>query len=170
MPATFTRVNAVIVDESFSQTWDAFLDPGFVAGTYNANLAIDLNPLASTGALYRGMPISLASSSGGIIPYASTAQFGGVLVQDITPWQVARNGKISLVRKGRIRSYAGGALTFGQEVKPDPAGNGFVAWVAGTDAVDLRAGRAYPTQDGSTGTPGTTMAQGDTIFVDLQLV
>jgi|SRR5579872_33923 len=170
MAATFTRVNSVVVDESFSQTTDAFLDPGFAAGTYNANLALELNPLASTGALYRGMPISIASGSAGIIPYASTAQYGGVLLQDITAWQVAKNGKIGLIRKGKIRSYAGGALTVGQEVKPDPAGNGFVAWVSGTDAVDLRVGRAYPTQDGSTGTAGTAMAQGDTIFVDLQLV
>jgi|SRR5579872_239922 len=181
MATTFTRINAVVVDESFSRRADAFLDPAWAAGTYAANQATDLNPLASSGGCYRGMPVALASATGKLVPISqvtvpastSAARYYGVLAEDISAFVVARNGKVPVVHAGRVRSYAGGTLQTGDPVKPDitTGFNGFVKWVDGTDSVELRVGHAYSTLDGSDGnSPGVTMAQGDTIFVDLVLV
>lgn len=177
MPATFNRVNAVIVDAFTAKTADAYVDAGFAAGgAYVNNLATELNTTASTGACFRGMPVALSVTTGKIVPISqasSTAQarYFGVLIGDLTAYVVGRGTKFAVAKSGRIRSYAGGALNIGDPVKADTsvAFGGFVKWVAGTDADDLLLGNAYPLADGSDGSaPTTSMAQGDQIFVDLK--
>jgi hypothetical protein len=164
---TFPRVKAVVVDESFSQSADAYLDASFPA----SNSAQELSPIASVGACYRGMPVGQSSTTGGLMPINTAGvTYCGVLLIDVTAYVIARNLKVGFVRKGRARSYAGGALNWGDPVKADTSANfsGFVKWTSGSDAENLYAGRAYPLQDGSTGTVVATMVQGDAIFVDLQ--
>lgn len=179
MASTFKRVNAVVVDPIVTRIGDAYIDAGFATGgAYAANLATELNTVASTGACFRGMPVAIASSTGKLVPInlasgtASTAaaRFAGVLLNDLTAYAVARGTKFAIAKSGRVRSYAGGALVVGQPVKPDTAAafGGFVAWVSGTDTSEQLAGWAFPIADGSDGSaPTTTMAQGDQIFVDL---
>lgn len=181
MGSTFTRVNSVIVDPTQTRIRDAYLDPGVaVGGTYAANLATTLQTTATYGQLYRGMPVLISRVNARIVPPSagngtssttgSTTTFGGVIISDITSYITARGSKLALAQSGRIRSYAGGALLPGDDVKVDISSNfsGFIAWVKATDDVALRVGRAWPLDDGSTtGTPATSIAQGDTIFVDL---
>lgn len=176
MASTFKRINAVVVDPFTSKTRDAYADAGFAAGgAYVGNLATELNTTASTGACFRGMPVALSTTTGKIVPInqASTAAaaFAGVLIGDLTAYQVGRGTKIALATNGRIRSYAGGALTVGDPLKADTSAafGGFVKWVSGTDSVDLRVGHfAGGLSDGSDGNaPVVTAAQGDQIFVDL---
>jgi hypothetical protein len=175
MAATFTRVNGVLVDP-FQSTTDTGLypDPQFAnAGSYSANLAQPLTTVASQGACYRGMPIGISPSSGMLVPIsASGAVYAGVLVDDLTAYVIAAQRKVTFVRKGRVRSYAAGALTIGDPVKADVAStfSGFKKWVTGTDGAELLKGYAYPVDDGSAengASAASTMAQGDTIFVNL---
>lgn len=169
---TFTKVNAVVVDQSFSQTKDAALDAGFASGGSFVNqlapAGAELSQVASVGTLAKGMPVAINASTGTIQPISQAsssaqARFGGVLEVDITPARVATGRRVALARRGRVRSYAGAALTSGQPVKADTSGafSGFVPFVVGTDTPDLLAGYAYPLTD------GLSIAQGDTIFVDL---
>lgn len=175
--STFKRVNAVVVDPAFSKVRDGFLHPQFNQGSYTSNLAQENNTTASTGACYRGMPIGLDAATATLVPInASGAAYYGVLEVDITSYTVARGSKIAIASKGRVRSYAGAALTPGQAVKADTSAqfSGFVPFVEGTDAAHLRVGVAFPLDDGSashTGasapTPAVAINQGDIIFVDL---
>ena len=169
---TFTKVNAVVVDESFSQRQDAFLDAGFqTGGTFVGNLApmgAELSQTASVGACFKGMPVAINASTGTIQPISQAsssaqARFAGVLTGDVTPARVARGVRMALAKRGKIRSYAGAVLTSGQPVKADTSGafSGFVPFVVGTDTPDLLAGYASPLTD------GISIAQGDTIFIDL---
>lgn len=181
MGATFTRVNCVVVDPTQSKIRDAYIDASLQVGSSSAaNLATHLNPIATYGQLFRGMPVFISRSTGKIVPpsagngtsstSSTNTSYGGVLVGDLTSYIVARNTKFALVTSGRIRSYAGGTIAPGDEVKVDTSANfsGFVTWNKATDDVSLRVGHAWPLDDGSTtGTPATTIAQGDTIFVDL---
>ena len=181
MGATFTRINSVIVDPTQTQVRDAYIDPSLQLGSSSAaNLASPLSPIATYGQLYRGMPVLISRVSGKIVPPSatvgtssttgSTTAFGGVVISDITAHIVARGTKTALATKGRIRSYAGAVILPGDDVKVDTSANfsGFVTWAKATDDIYLRVGKAWPIDDGSTtGTPATTIAQGDTIFVDL---
>lgn len=175
MAATFTRVNSVIVDPLLTRTRDAYVDPSFsVGGAFAANLASEMNPTASTGAAFRGMPLALASGTGKIVPInvASTAaaKYCGVAIEDITAYVSAKGTKIAFATSGRVRSYAGGALNLSDPVKADTSAafSGFVKWVSGTDGDDLRLGHVAFINDGSDGNaPAVSAAQGDTIFVDL---
>jgi hypothetical protein len=181
MGATFTRVNSVIVDPTQTKIRDAYVDLSLSPGSSSAaNLASTLNTTATYGQLFRGMPVFISRVSGKIVPPSagngtssttgSTTSFGGVLISDLTSYIVARGTKLALALSGRIRSYAGAVILPGDEVKVDTSANfsGFVTWAKATDDVALRVGRAWPLDDGSTtGTPATTIAQGDTIFVDL---
>lgn len=175
--STFKRVNAVVVDPAFLKSRDGFLHSQFNGGSYTSNLAQENSTQASTGACYRGMPIGADPATGFLVPMnASGAAYYGVLEVDITAYTVARGTKIACAQRGRVRSYAAGALNYGDPVKADTSAafGGFAKWVQGTDAQSLLVGNAYPLDDGSashTGgsapTPATTMAAGDIIFVDL---
>jgi hypothetical protein len=175
--STFKRVNSVVVDPAFLKSRDGFLHPNFNGGAFAANLAQENSVTASSGACYRGMPIGLDPATATLVPIsASGAAYYGVLEVDITAYTVARGSKIAIVNEGRVRSYAGAALTVGQAVKADTSAGfaGFVPFVEGTDADHLLAGYAFPLDDGSashTGanapTPATAIAAGDIIFVDL---
>lgn len=175
MGATFTRVNAVLVDTSQAATdIGLYPDPQFQGtGSYSSNLAQPLTTVASQGGCYRGMPIAVSIQSGQLVPVnASGAAYVGVLTDDLTAYVVARGTKVGYVKRGRVRTYAAGALAVGGPVKIDTAAgfSGFKAWVSGTDAADLLRGHAFPVDDGSAengATAASTMAQGDTIFVDL---
>lgn len=176
MAATFKRVNSVVVDPFTARIYDAYIDPGFLApaGAYVANLATELNTVASSSQCFRGQPAGLSTTTGKIVPISTAgAVFGGVLVSDLTAYVAARGTKFALVRSGKIRTYAGAALTLGDPVKADTSAqfSGFTKWIAGTDAGDLLVGHAFPLDDGSASngaTPVTTMAQGDQMFVELK--
>src|SRR6266702_5177043 len=179
MGATFTRINTVVVDPNFAQIGDSYPDP-LLSTTYVANLATEQNTTASYGQLFRGMPVWYSRLSVKIVPPPAsigtsstsglTTAFLGVLVVDLTAYVLARGTKIAVARKGRVRSYAGGTMLPGDPVKVDISSNfsGFTKWISGTDDAVLKVGYAWPIEDGSTaGTPVITIAQGDTIFVDL---
>ena len=177
MASTFTRVNSVTVNPAFAQTFDGYLDPAVaVGGSYSSALATEQNIVATYGQLFRGMPVLRANATGKIVPpnagllSTSTTSWFGVLAVDVTAWISNRPSKIAVVKKGRVRTYAGGALTTGDPVKVDTSANfsGFVKWVAGTDDASLLRGYMAPINDGSDGNaPAVSAAQGDTIFVDL---
>lgn len=169
---TFAKVNAVVVDQSFSQVHDAAIDAGFATGgAFAANLApagAELSQTASVGTCAKGMPAAINASTGTIQPIAQAssstqARFGGVLTSDISPARAATPRRLALIRRGRVRSYAAAVLNSGDPVKADTSGafSGFAKWVAGTDSADLLVGYAYPLTD------GIAVNQGDTIFVDL---
>lgn len=175
MPLTYARVNGVLVDPNQSRTNDAYLDPQFQnTGSYAANVAQPLQIVASSGACYRGMPIGQSPSSGMLVPInASGAVYRGVLLDDLTAYVVARATKVAFAHSGRVRSYAAAALTAGAPVSPDTSASfsGFKPW-ASTAANPTPVGYAWPLDDGSAengSSAATTMAQGDTIFVDLTL-
>lgn len=175
MGATFTRVNGVQVDTSqISTDIGLYPDPQFQgSGSYSASLAQSLTTVASQGGCYRGMPIGVSIVTGMLAPIsASGVQYIGVLVDDLTAFVLAKGTKITYAKRGRVRTYAAGALAVGDPVKADTAVafSGFKKWVSGTDAADLLRGHAFPVDDGSAengATAASTMAQGDTIFVDL---
>ena len=175
MPAPFTRVNGVLVDPAHSQTVDFYPDPSLQTGGANAASVVPIpgTTVASGGVLFRGQPIAVSQTTGMLVPAnAASSSACGVLLDDLTAYVVARGTKIAVVKRGRIRSYAGGSLTVGDPVKFDVSSTftGFKKWVSGTDAADLLVGHAYPTDDGSAengASAGTTMALGDTIFVTL---
>ncbi|GAC1334040.1 MAG: hypothetical protein NVSMB14_01040 [Isosphaeraceae bacterium] len=175
MGATFNRVNAVVVD-TFATTTDTGLypDASLGAGGVNASSVVPyVGVIASYGQLWRGMPVSILPSTGKLVPpNAAGAIAVGVLTDDLTTYKLAQQVKITFAKRGRIRSYAGAALTMGQSVKVDTSANfsGFVPWVAGTDDPSLRVGRVFPLDDGSASngaSAATSMAQGDTIFVEI---
>lgn len=182
MGATFNRVNGVLVDPWSAQTNDYYADPSLLTGSSNAAAVVPITGSTATyGQLWRGMPVYLNPNTGMLIPpndpnassIASTAVYAGVLIDDLTTFALARGTKIAVVRKTRVRSYAGGSLTIGQPVKPDTSANfsGFVAWVDGTDDIQSFVGNAFPLDDGSAengASAATTMAQGDNIFVNLR--
>lgn len=167
--STFKKINAVVVDLSFAQAHDAYLDAGFATGgAFAGAVAQELQTQASTGVCYKGMPMAENVSTGTLVPISQAsntaqARFVGVTIEDITPYVVAKGVKISTARRGKVRSYAGATLTHGQPVKPDTSAafSGFVPWVSGTDDATLLAGYAYPLTDGN------AIAQGDQIFVEL---
>lgn len=173
MPATFNRVTSVTVDTTFDQTdTGLYPDAQFASGgSFAASVVPLTGPTATYGQLWRGMPIGVNPASGRLVPpSASGAVIVGVLLDDLSAFVLAKGTKVTFVKRGRVRSYAGGNLNAGDPVKVDTSANfsGFTKWTSGTDAVELRIGRAFPLDDGSaTGTPSTAMVQGDTIFVDL---
>lgn len=179
--STFARVTSVLVDP-FQTTTDTGLypDASLLPGSTSASTVVPINGVTATvGQMWRGMPAYVNTSTNRIVaPNAASATsvFVGVLVDDLTAYVVARGTKITFAKRGRVRTYAGASLIVGQPVKPDTgaanSGNfaGFIPWVDGTDSVQLLAGRAYPLDDGSAGNgapSASTMAQGDTIFLDL---
>lgn len=175
MAATFKRVNSVVVDPFTARIYDAYIDPGFLApsGAFVANLATELTVVASASQCFRGQPAGLSATTGKIVPISTAgASFAGVLGSDLTAYVAARGTKFALVRSGKVRSYAGGALAIGDPVKADTSAqfSGFVKWIAGTDAANLFVGRAFPLDDGSASNGANavlTMAQGDQMFVEL---
>lgn len=178
MASTFTKINAVNVNPNQNDTQDAYPDASLQLGGANVAAVVPTNGMtvATYGQLFRGMPVALASGTGKIVPpnVASTtaARYFGFLYQDVTGYLVAQGCKIGVVKRGRIRTYAGGTIQIGAPVKIDTTANfsGVLAWVEGTDTVESKIGHAYPITDGSNNsanTPVVTFAQGDQIFVDL---
>lgn len=175
MASTFARVTSVVVDPNFCQTdVGRYPDASLQSGGANASSVVPLQGLTATaGQLWRGMPIGLLQSSAKLVPMsASGAVYQGVLTDDLTAFVLATGRKITFVKKGTVRSYAAGSLNVGDPVKADVAANfsGFLKWVDGTDDQFLLRGYARPLDDGSASngsTAASTMAQGDTIFVDL---
>lgn len=177
MASTFTRINSVVVDPLLTRTTDFYVDPSLQPGGANAGaLATELNPVASTGALFRGMPVAVSKTTGKIVPInlasvSANAFYAGVSIEDITAYVAAKGTKIALVTSGKIRSYAGGAMAIGDPVKADTSAafSGFVKFIAGTDDPTLNVGNAFPINDGSDGNaPTVAIAQGDQIFVTLK--
>lgn len=174
MAATFTRVNGVLADTFTAKTRGLYPDASLAAGQANASSVVPITgPTATYGQLWRGMPVGILPTTGKLVPMnASGAVYAGVLIDDLTAYVLARGTKVAYATSGRVRSYAGGNLTVGDPVKADTSANfsGFVKWVAGTDAVDLRVGHAFPLDDGSASngsTAAVSMVQGDSIFVEL---
>ncbi len=179
--STFARVTSVIVDPAFLQTdMGKYPDASLIAGGANASSIVPASGpsglTATVGQLWRGMPIFMLQNTGKLVPpnnaASGTAVYQGILIDDLTSFVLARGTKITYAKKGRVRSYAGAALNDGDPVKPDTTATfaGVLKWVDGTDSVQLRIGYAYPLDDGSASngsTAASTMAQGDTIFVDL---
>jgi hypothetical protein len=175
----FPRVNGALVDAHTAQTNSLYADPSLFAGSTNASAVVPyLGSVAQYGQLWRGMPVFINTVTGKLVPpndagvAGSTSVYTGVLHDDITTWTIARGVKITYIQRGRVRSYAGGALTVGDWVKPDTSANfsGFVKWADGVDDVKDRVGQFLPLDDGSAlsgATAGTTAVQGDTIFVNL---
>jgi len=175
MAATFARINAVAVDPQHLMTDtglypDPQLQPG---GSFSSNVVPIVGPTASYGQLWRGMGIALNPATGFLVPpSASGAVPMGILVDDLTSYVLARGVKITFAKRGRVRTYAGAAMTVGQNAKIDTSANfcGVVPWVKGTDDPSLIVGKVAPLDDGSAenGASATTaINQGDTIFVDL---
>ncbi len=179
MPAQFPRVNGVLVDPHTAQINSLYPDPSLLAGSTNASSVVPITgSSAQYGQLWRGMPVYINNTTGKLVPpndagvSGSTSIYTGVLVDDLSSFKLAQGTKVSYIMRGRIRSYAGGALMVGDWVKPDVSANfsGFVKWVDGTDDVIYRVGQFLPIDDGSAengSSAGTAAVQGDSIFVNL---
>lgn len=176
--STFARVTSVLVDPALTTTdTGLYPDVSLQPAGLNASSVVPINgTTASAGQMWRGMPAYYLPTTGKLVPpnnaASGTAVFVGVLVDDLTAYVVARGTKVTFAKRGRVRTYAGATLLAGQPVKPDTSTPyaGFIPWVDGTDSVQLLAGRAYPLDDGSASngaTAASSMAQGDTIFLDL---
>jgi hypothetical protein len=174
MPSTFPRVTSVSVDTTFNQSGtglypDASLQSG--GGSVAAVVPL-IGNTASYGQLWRGMIAAISPTTGKLVPpNASGAVPIGVLYDEVSAYLIASGRKIGYIKKGRVRTYAGGNMTVGDLAKADTSANfcGVVKWVDGTDDPDLIVGRVAPLDDGSTSngaTAATAMVQGDTIFLD----
>jgi hypothetical protein len=174
MAATFTRVNGVLVDTSkASIDTGRYLDPAFQApGSYSANIAFPLQTVASASLMYRGQGCAISLATGMLVPPSAPNSIpAGVLLDDITPYVAAKGTKVTFITRGKVRTYAGAALTIGQAVTMDTSASfcGFVPW-ASTMSPNLIHGHAFPLDDGSAengASAASTMAQGDNIFVSL---
>jgi hypothetical protein len=172
MASTFPRINSVNVDTSQNETDDFYPDAGLaVGGSWASAVPALTGATATYGQLWRGMPVGILPATGKLVPVtASSAVPVGFLLDDITAFTLARGTKIAVVKRGRIRTYAGGPLAAGDPVKVDTSTNfsGVVKWISGTDDASLRLGRVYMIDDGSaSGTPAVSAAQGDTVFLEL---
>lgn len=179
MGSTFARINGVLVDPLTAQVNSLYLDSSLQAGSTNASAVVPVTgSTAAYGQMYRGMPVLINTATGQLVPAnastvaSMTVAYAGVLVDDVTQFSLARGTKVSYIFRGRVRSYAGGALTVGDYVKVDTSTNfsGFLKWVDGTDDPNLRVGQYMPIDDGSAengSSAGTSNVQGDAIFVNL---